>query len=207
MADLLDLLSLAEGYQAVNVNSGDASAEFTAELTRGITAVSRIVDDKCGPVVVRTITDEVHDGARGPLLPRKWPVFSVTAVKEYAGTTLTTLTAETVASQTSNQFYFNAAENSVYRRSGGYDYTFNAGRGNVLITYVAGRYADTAAVDAKYKVAAASILRRLVKREAGSWAQNSALTFGEDNTLGFYTVVDTVLKEQLSRELLPPSVA
>ncbi len=57
MSDTLDVISLAEGKSAVGITTGDTSQDTA--LAQKITAVSRRIDRLCGPVVQRTVTDEV----------------------------------------------------------------------------------------------------------------------------------------------------
>src|SRR5437868_6897514 len=97
----LDLITLNEAKHELNLDL--TSTDPDGELARYITAVSRRLDDLCGPIVERTVTDEPHNGGRVRIFLDA-PISSVTTVKEYSGTTLTTLTEESVTSQTSNQF-------------------------------------------------------------------------------------------------------
>lgn len=169
----LDVLSEAESLAAVN------AAATSATLTNLVTAVSQQLDKLCGPVVVRTITSELHDGGRPTILLRNLPVSSITTVTEYDGTTATTLTAETNATKTtSNYLYLGTvgalSSGRIVRRSNNADYVFPAGRRNVEVTYVAGRAATTSAVDAKFKQAAAMMLRNVWVSEQASGSE----TFG-----------------------------
>ena len=63
MADTLDVLTLAEGRVAVGMDGADPSED--TELAQAITAISRRLDDRCGPIVVRTYTDVEMDGNSG----------------------------------------------------------------------------------------------------------------------------------------------
>ncbi len=169
----LDVLSEAESLAAVNASA------TTATLTNLVTAVSQQLDKLCGPVVVRTITSELHDGGRPTILLRNLPVSSITTVTEYDGTTATTLTAETNATKTtSNYLHLGTvgalSSGRIVRRSNNDDYVFPAGRRNVEVTYVAGRAATTSAVDAKFKQAAAMMLRNVWVSEQASGSE----TFG-----------------------------
>jgi hypothetical protein len=168
----LDVLTPDEAYQAINVKS--SSVGHDEDVLRAITAVSLRLDEMCGPVVVRTITDEPHTGGRSVIFLRTAPVASVTTVKEYAGTTLTTLTAESVTSQTANQYWFESDTGILYRRSGGCDCRFATGRGNVLVTYEPGRFATTEDVDGRFKEAASLILNDWYQASASWWEKNSS---------------------------------
>lgn len=164
MADLLDLLDLDEAKRAVNLSESRVGQEQNLELA--VTAVSRVVDDLRGPVVARTITGEVHDGGTAYLILRKQPVYAVTSVVEYNSTTPTTLAAEVFPGTTSSYDYWLDHRGVLHRRSGGAYSTFAGTR--VVVTYQAGRYATTAAVDEQWKKAASEIL-------AGNWSKFAAV--------------------------------
>lgn len=206
MADTLDVLTLAEAKTAINTDSAD----HDTELALHITAVSRRLDDLCGPVVQRTVTDELHDGGCHRLLLRHTPIVSVTSVTEYVSTTSTALSAESNASKPASGYLLEADGHyvSVRRRRGNTDATFPNGRRNVAVTYEAGRATDTASVDELFKLAAASILRRLWKRESSAWAQAPSYFADVDDpspTVGFYRAVDPMVNELLADELAPHS--
>lgn len=205
MADTLDVLSLAEGKQAVNITTTD----HDDEIARHITAVSRILDAECGPVVQRTITAEIHQGRGTPSL---WvnhpPVVSVTTVREAIGGTITNLSAVAFGGTTDGYYLNPDLMGQIGRRYGGQPSAW--GRDSqVEFTYVAGRYANTAAVDARFKTCAASILRRLWKREAGTWAQSSDFFEQIDPQspgIGFYRVARPIIDDLLPDQRKPPSI-
>lgn len=207
MADPLDILSLGDAYEAIN---NPASTGHDYQLARWITGVSRRVDDLCGPVVVRTITKELHDGGRGDVWPRRRPVSSVTSVVEYDNTTATTLTAETNTSKPDDGYMLDdrgGRYQIIVRRSGNADVTFQPGRRNVEVTYKAGRYADTASVDEKFKMAVGAILRRLWSRESSMWASGGdPFTELGAGTSRFYRTVDPMVAEFLADEKRVPAV-
>lgn len=210
MADTLDIVSLNEGKSAVNIATANTS--YDTELALFITAISRRVDELIGPVVVRTLTDERHDGGCHSIRLRKSPASSVTTVKEYdrAGT-LTTLTAETDTVKQVNGFLLinptpHRAE--VVRRTSGSPTPFADGEQNILVTYVAGRAANTAAADALYKLGVSNILRRIWQREAPVWAQTAdAFAAPDGGDVGFYKVVDPMIREWFDAERVGPAVA
>jgi hypothetical protein len=149
-ADPLDILTLAEAKSAINADATSWDNAWTADLEQIVTAASRLVDSVYGPVIHRTITDERHD-ATGAVLDLKYrPVVSITEVKEYAGGTATTLTAETET--TAGGYRIELARGRVYRRSSWVAYPF--GYQSATVTYIAGRAATEAAVDRKFKLAA-----------------------------------------------------
>lgn len=153
-----DLLSITEARRAIGKDASDASVDTL--LAAIVTAVSVRLDEVCGPIVRRTIEEEAHDGGEVDVLLRYRPVSEVTAVVEYADTAETTLTAETNATKPVDAFVLkgNGRAGILLRRSGNADRRFPAGRGNVLVTYVAGRYDSTAEVGAKFKDAARIML-------------------------------------------------
>lgn len=204
----LDLLDLDEARRAVNLPSPSTS-DADDDLKLFVSGISGRIDELCGPVVQRTITDEKHDGGRCRILLDLQHVSSVTSVSEWAGTTETTLAAETNASKPASGYLLDPVGpyGFVYRRASNGDATFPAGRRNVLVTYVAGRYADTAAVDERFKLAASAVLRRVFKREQSSWAHTPDFFTDTENPrpgLMFYKAVDPMLIEFLADELLPP---
>lgn len=208
MADTLDLLTLDEGKRALNIPLADTS--FDTEVASYITAVSQRMDDLCGPVVKRTITGEVHDGGYGFIFPAHTPVLSVTTVAQYSGGTATTLTAETAVASTANDYLvvgLGTHESTIRRRSSWSDTYFTAGRSNVVITYIAGRFNDTASVSAKFKQGAAKMLSLLWKGDQGA----GTVTFGAPTEfdgigiVGF--AVPRAVTDLLAYEIRPPVIA
>lgn len=207
MADALDILTLPEAKTAINIDS--LNIDHDDEIAQQVTAVSRLIDDECGPVVQRTITAELHDGGSSLIMLRHYPVASITTLREAAGSTITTLSA--VAFGGTGDGY-SLRDGVLSRRAGGRVTSWTYGDA-VEVTYVAGRYATTAAVDAKFKSCAAAILRRIWKREAGAWAQSpewfEQLGGGSDSPIGsgFFRVAKPIIDEMLARELLRSGIA
>jgi hypothetical protein len=175
MADTLDVITLTEAKTALNVNV----TTWDTPLAQAITAISRQLDNLCGPIVNRTITDELHDGGTWVVKLRKRPVASITTVTEYDGTNATTLTAETNAAKPTSAYIHDGTPGTITsglirRRSADSDEWFEPGRRNIAVTYVAGRAANTAAVDARFKQAAVMALRNIWTSEMASGSE----TFG-----------------------------
>lgn len=168
MADTLDLITLAEAQDAIGRAGDTLSAADTTRLETFVTAVSRQFDHLCGPVVVRTLTSESHDGGTHMIVCDRIPISSVTAVAEYEYTTATALTAESNTTKAATNYQVDLDTGFIRRRSSGSDSTFPSGRQNVLVTYVAGRYATTATVDARFKEAAKIVVRHLFSGEHGT---------------------------------------
>src|SRR5436190_4085590 len=118
MADLLDILTLAEGRTALNDTGSQADAGRLAQV---ITAISRRIDDICGPVVQRQITEEATiNGCRALL--RTYPVASITTLTEYIGITGQALNPENFPSATTVNDYallHDGASGLIERRSKG----------------------------------------------------------------------------------------
>lgn len=200
-----DVLTLAEAKTAIN----QSGPTHDGEIALWVSAVSRRLDDLCGPVVIRTVTDEKHDGGGRFVQLRYTPcsktsATEITTAVEYDGTTERALTAETNAEKPTDGFLFDQTLGLLYRRSGNIDARFAAGRLNVVVTYQGGRYADTASVDERFKLTAGAILRRLWQREQGAWSTGGD-PFTDQGTVGFFRAMsDSVVTEFLSDELKPP---
>jgi hypothetical protein len=161
----LDVLTLDEAKAALNLGG---STRYDAELPAWITAVSGLLDSRVGPVVQRDIEDEAHDGSYGVIWVDHWPVAEFTEVTEYAYTTATILTAETNITKPDAGYFAEryAPDPTLYsgrlwRRAGGSASYFAVGSGNVVVSYTAGRYADTEAVGERFKTAARLMLQNL----------------------------------------------
>jgi hypothetical protein len=168
MADTLDVLTIAEARSAVALGS-DTSMDTV--LAAWVTAISRQLDQLCGPVVVRTITAETCDGGASTIRLRYTPVSSITSIAEYLNTTSTTLTAESNTTKTVSNYRVDLRSGTIRRRNTNSDACFADGRGNIEVTYVAGRAANTAAVDSKFKQAASMMLRAAWVGEQASGSQ------------------------------------
>lgn len=181
-------------------------------LDRMVSAVSARIDELVGPVVQRSVT-EYHDGG-GVIFPRQTPVSSVTTLKSWDGTTVTTYTLDTwgVAGnadgfivETSGSYPHDA---KIVRRTSGTSVDFPSGHRSLELVYVAGRAASTETVDARYKEAAAEIVRRLWDRESSTWSRGGdPFAEGAGPSMRFFKAFDYVIAEHLSDELKPPAVA
>lgn len=168
MADTLDIVTLSEAKDGLNLNN---TTRYDDELALWITAVSRRLDQLVGPVVQRTVSTEAHTGGDHEIYLAQHPISSITSVTEYHGgdgTTARTLTAETNASKPLHAYKTTpySADRTLLgsklrRRSSNADAIFEPGDENIEVTYVAGRAATTAAVDERYKIGASLILQHL----------------------------------------------
>ena len=146
-----------------------------------ISAASSAIDDVAGPVVKRTVTDIFDGRGQSQVVLRTHPVASVTTVDEYVFTNHLSLTQETNSAKPGLGFTFDPVTNTITRRTGGIDYIFWAGRQNVVVTYVAGRYADTASVDPRFKQACLITLAHIWRSEQGTPIGN--LVGGPEDTI------------------------
>lgn len=190
---VLDVVTLDEAETELGIDP-----DSRVLLSGYITSVSRLLDQACGPIVKRTVTDEKHNGGDSQIWLGHWPVASVTSVTEYSGMTAVSLTAET-ASTAPNGYLLDGS--SLVRRVGKNDSAWAYGRGNVLVTYVAGRYDDTLSVDERFKRAAVITLANLWRREQGM----GTVTFGADGApmLGATYALPNAAKAFIQDDLRP----
>jgi hypothetical protein len=183
MADLLDLLTIEEARAAVGLSTFDTGSD--GRLAGLVTAVSRMIDVEFGAMVSRSAT-VVVDGAseflsefgspvvlgvirgrgRTAVTVSPWPVLSVTSIVE-DGVTLSASDYRVVPN----------GQGRIQRRNASGLIGWASGFQNITITYQAGRYATTAAVDGRVKEAARITLRNLWRS-----TQLSAGDFGEYET-------------------------
>lgn len=226
MSDPLDVITLEDAAAALGIS--DAASQAT-KLPRFITAVSRRLDapDLLGPILVRTITSELHDGSvddgqpltayttpyldpllqsrRSTIKLRHPPISSITTFTEYAGTTGTVLTAETNATKTATNYQLYAREGRVMRRANGAASYFPAGLQNLEVTYQAGRFATLDDVDDRYQLAALFLVDILWRSDQGGGTQ----TYGDTPTSGlpFTSAALSRVRDMAGDELPIPTVA
>lgn len=186
---LTDVLTLSEGKLYLSIADLDTSDD--TKLASAITAVSEAMDkvDAFGPVVARAVTDEDIRGrnlAGRPVMSVRtslYPVSSWTSVTEYVDTVPTVLERKTMTSHPDNGYFAWAGRSAntwsglITRTSGANDAFWE---GDVRVSYVAGRFADTASVPPTWKEAAGMILQQL-------WRVNEPAT----EQLGDYDVPRT----------------
>jgi hypothetical protein len=203
MADTYDLLSLAEAKSALGLPAANPDLDTT--VASYVTAVSRVLDENCGPLVQRTVTNETHSGNGTYAIDlKKRPAATLTSCTEYQGTTAITLTIETAGTAPANGVILDGDNGLLYRRSSGADWTWYPGRNNITVTYTAGRYANTAAVDARVKRAAGMLLRHLWAIDKGS----GNMMFGEvEIPIPMGYAIPNRVRETLADLWLTPTVA
>jgi len=192
-----DLVTVSEAKSALRLGT---TANDTL-LAAWITAVSVRVDELCGPVVNRTVTAEAHDGGMTVVFPKLVPFSSVTTVTEYdtAGTG-TVLSAEDFDTKPANAYLVDGE--LLRRRSSGGDSWFAYGRKNVIVTYVAGRVANTAAVTEQFKRSALIILAHMWREEHGQ----ASTTFNTDDglvTVGAGWAIPRRARDLLGNQMRP----
>lgn len=207
MADDLDVLTISEARLAVGVSESDT--KYDVQLVAIVTAVSRALDGRYGAVVQREIEDEEAVGGGEVVSLRHWPVFEITEVTEYANTTPATVTLQTPGTQPDAGFYAdkwitNSAPFSgrLYRRSGGGCATWGK---PVVVSYIAGRYIDTASVDEKFKDAARVMLKNRWRSDQPSAGSFDEFEVPHANFPTFAHPRYTI--EALNDELPPPGMA
>ena len=147
-----DILTLAEAKQACGIGTADTDRDDM--LASWITAVSTKLDRAVGNVIYGTVVAEPHDGGAGCVFLDCTPVASISQVVEYDGTVAGTLTAQSNSSQTTGQYTFDPVSGRVDRRDSNTAGRFPDGTGNVVVSYVAGRFAAGTITDDRYPAAA-----------------------------------------------------
>lgn len=165
-----DVVSYDRARQALSIGPVDTSKKTLLEAA--ITAISQRMDELCGPIVRRTVTEVVDiDHPTTEIRLSVGPVSSITTVTVYQSGSGTVLTGETLAASggylaelqqrirpdgTSQML-----SGELYRRSS-FVNTWWEWPSRVQVVYVAGRYATTAdAADSRFEQAALIALRSL----------------------------------------------
>jgi hypothetical protein len=158
------------------------------------------------------VTTELLAGGATTVLLRRRPVYSVTTVREaQAAGTVESLSTVAWGTGTGDGYFAEPWKRDpsllsgvLTRKRSGVDADWWPGGSTVEVTYVAGRFADTDSVSARWQEAAAGILRRLWKREAGSWAQSPQFFTVDDDSAtpsGFFRAVKPMVEELLYDEI------
>lgn len=179
----LDVLSIAEARTAVGLGS-DTSMD--TPLAAWVTAISGQLDRLCGPIVKRTVSNEAHydvwrKGTIDVLYPPIYSTPGITLTEYTSAGNGTVLTAEDFDTKPTGGYRLTTRRGlgggytgTISRRSSGNSAWFED---SVVITYDAGRYADTASVDPLFKQAASMMLRAAWVGEQASGTQ----TFGVED--------------------------
>ena len=118
-----------------HLNDLNMTAPVEAELVLFVEAAGEVVEELCGAVVPRTVT-EVKPAPSGAFILDHHNVVSVTSVEEGYGATVTALTAGTFGAAAPASGY-RLSGSLIYRTSGGVDVAFSRGH-EVRVVYVAG---------------------------------------------------------------------
>lgn len=198
MSDVLDVLTVEEARGAINAQGENA----TGWLDLMTTAVSDALVRECGPIVSTSIVER-HDGSTPVIVPAQWPILTVTSLIEYQLQNAVTLVEETPGTTPANGYLIDARRGVIMRRAGGLSFVFWYGQQNIVLTYTAGRAANTAAVPAVFKTAAQLTLAHLWDLKSGrgdpQFADSDAFT---SNKFLFPWRV----KEMLARYRRPTSI-
>ena len=193
MADT-DIITLDEAMTAISMTG--TGAQQAGQVSLFVSAVSDLLDDICGPIVERTVTETI-DAAGNLLFPTYSPVASITSITEYVSGTGTVLTAET--STTSGDYLLR--DDIIARRSGFFTTTWD---GSVTIVYVAGRYASTEEVGTKFKLAAQEIIAREWPQYASAWSRGGDVFGAPEGGLGFFKSVEPVVNRGFLERVAGP---
>lgn len=175
----IDVVTLAEAKTAL---VGVTSSSRDALLSRYITAVSARLDELCGPILTRAVT-ELHDGGGWRLQLNQPPLYDVTSVTEYASTSAQVLTVETNASKPSYGYIATTGMSAeIRRRAGGGDAVFTSGRRNVVVEYRAGRFESVSAVTDVFKLPALVFLEHVWRRQEGGGSETYGPPIGLTDT-------------------------
>lgn len=187
----LDVLSTDEALGALK---GVKGLGDQARIGGLVTAISKILDGRCGPIVVRATVDRFLDAA-GPLfLSGKASGGVVSSVTE-------AYSNETPVTVASTQYVVDDGITSQITRWAGY------WGPRVVVTYNAGRFATTAMVEEPFKTAAAMLLQHHWRRSDGGGSETYGPPLGFiDSGLPSFGFPNAV-RDLLAGELLPPAVA
>ncbi len=154
MSDPYDILTLAEAKAALSVGSFDTGQDDL--LAAVITTASRRLDECVGPVIKRSVTSETMTARGCHIELSMGPVTAVSSVTEN-GVTLSASDWYAEPYRPNPTLY----SGIIVRRAGDYPIGWLTGLGFVKVGYLAGRFASTTTVEAKYKQGCALILKNL----------------------------------------------
>lgn len=192
----LDVLTFEEATAALKGVRGGSELTRVASL---LTAISRRLDDYCGPIVKRAVTDTFVGQTRGALY---------LSGKAYGGV-LTTVTeaysSETPVAVVSTDYVVDDGPTAAVSRWAGY------WAPRVVVTYEAGRFASTETVEPLFKEAAMMLLQHMWRPAVGARAETYELPGGGLAEVPGSRIpsfgLPNVVKDLLADEKLPPAVA
>lgn len=171
----MSLVTLAEAKAHLNMPAADTT--FDSELQGFIDMAQPLIENICGPIVTRSVT-EWHDGGTGSrflLVLRQRPVISITSITEYVGNVGQVLTPAASPDLAGNLSYTLEPETgTISRRVGaGTVYPFAWGEQNISVVYTAG-YAST---PANVRLAALELIRHLWQSTQQGGSRTAAAAF------------------------------
>lgn len=203
MADAWDVITVDQARAGLNLKPADAGVD-SGELGRLVTVASRMIDDRCGPVVTRAATVEAEGGGRFVWLPG--PVSAVGSVIEWPSGI--TITEEDRDAPTANDWRL-GDWGRLERRAGGAPAVWDT---EVTVEYTAGRFATTGDVDGRFVAACQMVVAHLWRAERGAGVQTWGATDGWSPGGVTATGVPTfgmprAVLDILGSEVRPPAVA
>lgn len=206
-----DLITVAEAKAAIGVDVNNTGKD--AEIQSIVTAISNRLqeNDLCGTLINTTITGERLSGSdaygvqQTVVYLTQRPVVSVSSVIEWDGVNQFTLSAEQDATKTQYDYLLDTTRGTLLRRSGGQTNTWASGVHNIVVTYAAGRYANTAAVDPQVKEAAKMFFAHFWRAEKG--AGSATFGAGEVPSFGPGYLIPNRVKELLGVKVSLPGFA
>lgn len=203
-----DVLTLAEAKQQLNLSGTTA---YDTELPLWISGISERLDALIGPIVRRTISNELHDGGYHTIYLRHYPIRAITTVIEYNWLTPLTLAPESNPSKPADAYLTEAYEmdrtlisQRIRRRYGGITGLFVPGKQNVVCTYEAGRVDNTASVSGKIKIAAGVMLQNAWRSQEISTSHVGEFDVPASNFPRF--AVPRFVRDMFTRELQEPRI-
>jgi len=161
--------------------------------------------------VRRTVT-EIHPGGDPYVVLEQVPASrtsttTLATVREWLGGTATVLTEETLAASSSAAFLFEVETGILYRRSN-FGPSWFPSRSRVEVVACAGRFADTASVDARFKEACGIVVAHLWRaKAAGPAVAQESLSDGAAHYGVAPWAIPKAAKDLLRDELRPPVLA
>lgn len=171
MADPVDVITLSEAKDFLDINTSNEDGE----LATYITAASKLWVGRVGPVN-STAYDEWYDGGSTKVILRRWPVLTVSLVEESFGPTKYTLT-DSDAGLGTWTYNVDKSTGLLTRRAMGIAVGFATGQRNIRVQYTAGY----ATIPADIKQAVALLMQHLWATQRGRIKSRGGLDDGPTN--------------------------
>lgn len=198
MADPLDVLTINDATEALR---GLQGAQDLSKLAARITSLSRRLDEACGPIVARAVT-EVHTDEAGVLTLGGRP-FTSGSPPPPPPVVAEALRGETPVVTSTTAYLLEAfgVTGRVTKWNGWW-------APRVTVTYTAGRFASTDTVDDRFKSAAQLYLQDMWRRSEGVGTGGYGPAAPGGPPVGWSPVkLPNSVVQVLYGELLPPSFA